>query len=173
MRAGSDITVAGKAVQEAVRSIDRTLPPQPVQRVEAMLSDQVSEPRLYLILLGTFAAAALVLATIGVYGMLNYIVSRRTHEMAIRIAIGARVPDVVRFVIGEGMRSSSIGIALGLLGASALTRLMKSLLFGITAIDPVTFGAVALLLFVVAFLACYLPARRASKVDPLSALRYE
>jgi predicted permease len=173
MRIRVDPPAAEKAVQQAIGSVDKTLPPSKLQTVDSMLSDQVAEPRLYLVVLGAFAAIAVLLAVIGIYGMLNYIVNRGIHDMAVRIAVGARASDVVKLVVSEGMVLSITGIALGLAGAAALTRVMKSLLFGITATDPMTFVVVALLLLAAAFLASYIPAHRASRVDPTIALRYE
>ena len=173
MRTQGNPSVVGKAVQQAILSVDKTLPTFTLQTVESMLGDQVAEPRLYVILLGAFAAAAVLLAMIGIYGMLSYLVSRRSHDMAIRIAIGARSADVVRFVVGEGMLLSIAGIGFGLAAALALTRLMKSLLFGVTPTDPWTFVGVTSLLCAVAFLASYIPAHRASRVDPTVALRQE
>jgi putative ABC transport system permease protein len=173
IRAHGDPVTAGKGVQQALRSSNPTLPPGDLQTVESMLGDQIAEPRLYLILLGTFAAAALLLAMIGIYGLLSYIVSRSLHDLAIRVAIGARGPDVVRLVLGEGIRLSILGIALGLIGAVVLTRVLKTLLFGVTTTDPRTFGAVALILFGVAVSACFFPARRATNADPVAALRHD
>ena len=173
IRAQGDPSSFGNAIQQAIWSVDKTLLASTLQTVEAMLGDQVAEPRLYLILLGTFATVAVLLAMIGIYGLLSYIVNRRMHEMAIRVAIGARTSDVMRFVVGEGMRLSVAGIGLGLIGAVALTRLIKNLLFGVTPTDPVTFCIVTLLLFSVALAACYIPARRATKTDPMMTLRHE
>jgi putative ABC transport system permease protein len=133
----------------------------------------VAQPRFYSLLLGSFAGLALVLAMIGIYGVISYSVAQRTRELGIRIALGARGQDVLRLVMGQAMMLVTLGAVIGLGGAFALTRLLKKFLFDVNASDPMTFGAVAFLLALVALLASYLPARRATKVDPLVALRYE
>jgi putative ABC transport system permease protein len=136
-------------------------------------SASLGSRRFNLILVGFFAIVALLLATAGVFGVMAYSVSRRTREIGVRVALGARSRDVLGLVLGQGMRTILIGIVIGVAGSLLLTRTLKSLLFGITATDPLTFAAVILLLIVAALLACYVPARRASKVDPMVALRYE
>jgi putative ABC transport system permease protein len=141
--------------------------------MEEVRSLSVASPRLNLLLFGLFAALALVLATIGIYGVTTYSVAQRTREIGIRIALGARSNDVLRLVIGQGARLALIGIVLGMTGAFALTRLMASMIYSVSAADPLTFFAVAFLLAFVALTACYIPARRAMRVDPLVALRYE
>jgi len=125
------------------------------------------------LLLAAFAGLALVLASVGIYSVLSYAVRRRLREIGIRMALGAQARDVLRMILGYGAKLAAIGVGIGALSAFGLTRLMTSQLFGITATDPVTFATVALLLVLIALAACYLPARRATKVDPMVALRYE
>ena len=141
--------------------------------VDQYLSASLAPRRFNTILLGGFAAAAVLLAVIGLYGVLAYLVAQRTREIGVRVALGAQPADVLRLTLGRGIRLTLLGLGLGLLGALLLTRVMASLLYGVTATDPGTFAAVAALLAVVALLASYLPARRAARVDPIVALRSE
>jgi len=170
-------TTKPESLAAVIRSqVKEMNPDQPVTSVRTMnevISRSVWQPRLYAILFGIFAAVALVLASVGIYGVMAYSVAQRTHEMGIRMALGAQKRDVLRLVIGHGMLLASIGVAVGVIGALALTRLMKTLLFNVSVTDPMTFVTLALVLTAVALLACYLPARRATKVDPMIALRYE
>jgi putative ABC transport system permease protein len=137
------------------------------------LADSLAPERLNLTLLGLFAAVALLLASVGLYGVISYAVTQRTRELGLRMAFGAQSRDVLTLVLGQGMMLAIVGVALGLMGALALTRVMESMLFGVSATDPLTFVVIALLLICVSLLACLIPARRATKVDPLVALRYE
>jgi putative ABC transport system permease protein len=177
---GSFLVVRGKSddpatvqrlVQEAIWSVDKNLPESRAETLEEILSSQVATPRLYMILVGVFATVAVVLAGLGIYGLLAYIVSHRTTEMAVRVAVGADTSTLLRLVIFEGIQLSAAGIVLGLLGTAILTRLMRSLLFEVSPTDPATLASVALLLLATALAACYIPARRAAKTDPAVALR--
>ena len=144
-----------------------------VETVEDQLSSVLAPRRLQAALLFTFAGLALLLAMVGAYGVLSYAVTERTHEIGVRVALGAERGDVVRVVLERAVRLAGVGIALGVLVSASLTRLMSSLLYGVSPTDPWTYAAVCLLLLLVAILAAYLPARRASRVDPVIALRYE
>ncbi len=162
-----------EAVWSAVSSTD---PDQPVYNIRAMdqlLEESVAQRRVTLILLGSFAGLALLLAAIGIYGVMTYNIAQRTHEIGIRMALGAQTGDVLRLVVGQGVRMALLGVAIGLAVAAGLSHLLSSLLFGVSARDPLTFAAVAVALTGVAFAASYIPARRATAVDPMVALRYE
>ncbi|HEV2224974.1 MAG TPA: ABC transporter permease [Candidatus Acidoferrales bacterium] len=161
------------AVKGIVARLDKDQAIDKIVTMESLLSKSTAQPRFYSFLLGIFANLALLLAAIGTYGVIAYSVAQRTHEIGIRMALGARRGDVLRMVIREGMLLASIGIALGVGGALAMTRFLRSLLFEIKPTDPATFAAVAIVLAVVALVACYIPARRAMRVDPMVALRYE
>jgi len=161
------------AVRDAVWRLDRDLPVSQVVTMDQVISEANAEPRFEMLLLGVFAAVALALAAVGIYGVMSYSVSRRTHELGIRISLGASRGVVLRLVIGQGMALAVAGCAAGMVGALALTRLMTRLLYGVRPTDPLSFVAVGLLLVAIAGLATWIPARRATKVEPMQALRYE
>jgi putative ABC transport system permease protein len=171
-RGGNPESLAA-AVRAQVRELDPNQPVTAVRTMSEIVSRSVWQSRLYTILFGVFAAVALLLASVGIYGVMSYAVTQRTHEIGIRMALGAQRADVLRLIIGQGMWLALLGVCVGVLASLGLTRLMQSLLFGVGATDPVTFAGVAALLSAAALLACYLPARRATKVDPMIALRYE
>src|SRR5436853_322857 len=161
------------AIQDEIKAMDKDLPVYEVKTLENYVASSVAQPRLNAFLLSIFAGLALVLTAIGLYGVMSYSVAQRTHEMGIRMALGARSGDVVKMVLGHGMVLSSVGLVLGLGGAYFATKILASLLYGISANDPPTFAAMAVVLAIVALGACIVPARRATKVDPIIALRYE
>jgi putative ABC transport system permease protein len=161
------------AVRNEVTAIDKEQPVADIQTMEQRLAASLAGPRFNMLLLGIFAAVALALAAVGLYGVMAYGVTQRTHEIGIRMALGAQRGNVLRLIVRQGMVMALIGVALGLAASFALTRVMASLLFGVSATDPLVFTAIALLLAAVAFIASYIPARRALKVDPMIALRYE
>src|SRR5947209_814292 len=173
VRAEGDPASLAPAVRGAIAGVDRDLPAYRVTTMEQMVSDSLAQRRFAVFLLGVFAFIALVLAVVGLYGVMSYAVAQRTHEFGLRMALGAQRRDILRMVVGQGLLLVGVGLAAGLLGALALTRLMSSLLYGVSATDPLTYAGIALLLAAVALLASYVPARRATKVDPMVALRYE
>ncbi len=161
------------AVTKEVAAMDQDIPLFGVKSMEEYLSASVAAPRFSTTLLSIFAGVALVLTIVGLYGVMSYSVAQRTNEIGIRLALGAQSRDVLLMIVKQGSLLIGLGLVIGLTGAYALTRVISSLLFGVTAKDPFTFAAVAVLLAAVALLACYLPALRATKVDPMEALRYE
>ncbi|HKS27514.1 MAG TPA: ABC transporter permease [Pyrinomonadaceae bacterium] len=161
------------AVQREIQAIDPNQPVSDVRTMEQWLSESVARARFNTLLLGLFSALALLLAAVGIFGVISYSVTQRTHEIGIRMALGASARDVLKMVVGQGMLMALGGVALGLGASFLLTRVMSSLLFEVSATDPLTFIFISLLLMVVTLLACYIPARRATRVDPMTALRYE
>ncbi|HEX6719261.1 MAG TPA: ABC transporter permease [Pyrinomonadaceae bacterium] len=169
---GDPLSIVG-SVRKEVLALDPDQPIADVKKMSDWVDSSVASPRYRTTLLGLFAALAMILAATGIYGVMSYSVAQRTHEIGVRMALGARRVDVLKLVVRQGMILTLVGVVLGLVGAFALTRVMSTLLFGVTAKDPITFAVVAVLLFAVALVACFVPARRATKVDPLVALRYE
>ena len=161
------------SARNQVRSLDPDQPIYNIRTMDEIRGEAIAPQRLNLLLMSIFAGIAFVLAIVGIYGVMSYAVTQRTHEIGIRMAIGAQPRDVFRMILGQGMFLTGIGMVAGLLGAFALTRLMATMLFSVKPTDPITFAAVAVLLLAVALLACYIPGRRATKVDPVNSLRYE
>jgi len=161
------------SIQSAIWSVEKDLPITSIKTMEQIRSHSIAQPRLTALLLSVFAALALILAAVGIYGVMAYSVTQRTHEMGLRMALGARASDVLALVVGQGMLLAGAGIVLGLAGAFAMTRVLEKFLWGVRPTDTFTFIVVSLLLVAVALLASYLPARRATRVDPMVALRYE
>ena len=172
VRGVGDPKLLVSAIRESIRAIDKNVPVE-FSTMDALLADSVSQQRFQMRLLALFAALALALAAVGIYGVVSYSVSRRTREIGIRVALGAERADVLRLVLGEGARLAVIGVAIGIAGAVSLNRVLASQLYGIGAVNPDTYAVVSALLLLVAFAATYIPARRAMKVDPMVALRYE
>jgi putative ABC transport system permease protein len=160
------------SARHMLQGLNPEIPPR-FRTFQQIYSESLGSRRFNLILIASFGIVALLLATAGVFGVMAYSVSRRTREIGVRVALGARSRDVLTMILSQGMRTILIGLAIGLMGSLALTRTLASFLFGISATDPLTFAAVIALLIVAALLACYIPARRATKVDPMVALRYE
>jgi predicted permease len=173
IRSSVEPTTIAASVRQAAAEVDKSASVSDIKTMDHIVSDAVTQPRFNLFLLGLFSAIALLLSAAGIYGVTAYSVAQRTHEFGIRMALGAQVGDVLRMIIRQGMLLISVGVVVGLAAALVLTRLLRTLLFGVSVSDPLTFVAITLLLTLVALIACYIPARRATRVDPLVALRYE
>jgi len=168
--AGNPLAMAA-AVERAIHEVDKDLPVSQVRTMDQLMGITLAQRRLTLVLLVSFAALALLLAAIGIYGVISYSVRQRTHELGLRMALGAQAYDVLKLILAQGLKLALIGVAIGLAAAFALTRWMETLLYGVRPADPLTFAAIAVVLTLVALLACWIPARRATKVDPMIALR--
>jgi putative ABC transport system permease protein len=173
VRGKTELLSLGQVIKKEVEQLGTERPVHNIRAMREYVADELAETRFTLILIGGFAVLALTLCLVGLYSVIAYFVSQRTHEIGIRLALGAQAADVLKLVIRQGMLLVLSGVGVGLVGAFALTRLLAKLLYGVSATDPLTFAAIALLLTVTALLACYMPARRATKVDPLVALRHE
>jgi len=172
-RTSGDPAALAPAVRGVIRSLDAQQPIGEISTMESLLSVSVARARFSASLLMVFSILALVMAAVGIYGVMSYTVLQRTHEIGIRMALGAQRGDVLKLVLKTGIVLGVVGVVIGLAASFALTRLIATLLFEVTATDKMTFGVVAVVLFIVTLLACYVPARRATRVDPLKALRYE
>jgi predicted permease len=173
LRSRGDAEHLGEAVRHEVEVVDPNVPVHSISSMDQIIARSVADRRFALELLGVFAAVALLLAAVGIYGVMSYSFSQRTHEIGIRVALGAQRMNILHLAIGEGMQLVAIGLVLGLIGAGALTRFVRAMLFDVSPFDPATFATISAILAAVAFLACYVPARRATRVDPLVALREE
>jgi putative ABC transport system permease protein len=173
LRTASDPLLQASAVRSALADIDPNQPLVKVRTMEENMATSVAQPRFRTWLIGIFAGMALLLAAVGVYGVMSYTVTQRTNEIGVRVTLGARPKEIYRIIVGEGLRFALLGVGMGLVAALALTRLLQSFLFGVSAYDPLTFAGVAVVLILVALAASFIPARRATRVDPMVALRYE
>jgi len=171
VRTNSEPAALAGAVREAIRSIDKAVPNYNLKTMNEVVAASAASRRVPMLLLSGFAGVAMLLAMLGIYGVTSYYVTQRTHEIGVRMALGAQIVDVLKLVLSRAMALAAIGIGIGVVGAVALTRYLTTLLFGVKPIDVVTFVGVALVLSAVVFIACLVPARRATKIDPLQALR--
>ena len=173
VRAASDPKQLAAAVQNQIWAVDNDQPVSNIRTMDQLFSASLSERRFQMVLLGIFGILALILAAVGIFGVMAYSVSRRTQEIGLRIALGAKAGDVLKLILGQGLKWSVLGVAIGLILALALSRVLSSLLFQVRATDPAILAGVSLLLGGVALLACYIPAHRATRIDPMVALRWE
>jgi putative ABC transport system permease protein len=173
VRSSLSASSVAAGIRQAVRSIDKDLPLTDLESFPDALGASVAQERFRTLVLGSFSGIALILAAVGIFGVISYSASQRTHEIGIRMALGAQQRNVLRLILGHGAKLVLLGLGAGAVAALLLTRLMASLLYGVSATDPLTFGTVAIVLLGVAVTACYIPAHRAMRVDPMVALRHE
>ena len=173
VRTTTDPAMMIPALRSRILSVDKFTAITRVRALDDLVSQSVAQPRFYTLMLAIFAGTALMLAAVGIYGLMAYSVSRRTHEIGIRMALGAETTRILRLVVGQGLVLITTGVVIGLAGAVALTRLMTGLLFGVSATDPAVFVIISLTLIAVALAACFVPARKATRIDPMVALRNE
>ncbi len=173
LRTRLDVPSAVTSARNAIHTVDADLPIANVRPLASLVDDSVARPKFSMLLLAAFGAFALILACIGIYGVISYSVAQRTREIGVRVALGANRLNIFRMILGEGARLAGLGIAIGIAVALGVTRMMSSFLYEVRPTDPATFAAVCVILLSVAALACYLPARRATRVDPLVALRHD
>ena len=172
-RSADEPRALAASLRKTIQTVDPTLPVFDIHTMEEWVSFKVAHPRFNTWLLGSFSAIALVLALVGIYGVVSYGVSQRTHEIGIRVALGARGQEVVKMVVSQGMRAVLIGVLCGTVVAVALTRFLAAYLYSVTPTDPITFASVVLIFIAIALAACLVPALRAARIDPMEALRYE
>jgi putative ABC transport system permease protein len=173
VRTSSDPTNLVPAIRSQVAEMDKELPLSNISTMEQILSESIAQPRFNMLLITIFAVVAMMLASVGIYGVISYSVSQRTHEIGVRIALGAQPGDIFKMVVGQGLKLALAGVSVGLVAAFVLTRVISSLLYEVQTTDPVTFAVISVALTAVALLASYIPARRATRVDPMISLRYE